>query len=317
MNLGGGSRRRFISSVALVVDYSHRWLPFVDYSHRWLPSTNLGGSPRRTTIVRNTFVVSEGMKKEPKDLREILSFFTRKNFNGTDRGETITNNGSEERRRCFAHDLFMYKLACSRSEVCDGCVNICQILFPLLNALHLLSDKHLLFDLLFHLNTLIPLVLLFLSSFTHSDMDYPYTSGSNFVDLLQSQQNVFGSSNLGVKSPVFGTQQSLDRNLGVESLVERRERRKWTPSDDILLISSWLNTSKDPVVGNEQRSGAFWSRVAAYFAASQKGGGCERRDPMHCKQRWQKINDSVCKFCGSYEAATREKTSGQNETDVG
>ena len=197
------------------------------------------------------------------------------------------------------------------------CLDICQILFPLLNALHLLSDKHLLFDLLFHLNTLIPLVLLFLSSFTHSDMDYPYTSGSNFVDLLQSQQNVFGSSNLGVKSPVFGTQQSLDRNLGVESLVERRERRKWTPSDDILLISSWLNTSKDPVVGNEQRSGAFWSRVAAYFAASQKGGGCERRDPMHCKQRWQKINDSVCKFCGSYEAATREKTSGQNETDVG
>ncbi|KAH0890366.1 hypothetical protein HID58_052795 [Brassica napus] len=120
MNLGGGSRRRFISSVALVVDYSHRWLPFVDYSHRWLPSTNLGGSPRRTTIVRNTFVVSEGMKKEPKDLREILSFFTRKNFNGTDRGETITNNGSEERRRCFAHDLFMYKLVCSRSEFDKG-----------------------------------------------------------------------------------------------------------------------------------------------------------------------------------------------------
>ncbi|XP_013623974.1 PREDICTED: glutathione S-transferase T2-like [Brassica oleracea var. oleracea] len=28
------------------------------------------------------------------------------------------------------------------------------------------------------------------------------------------------------------------------------------------------------------------------------------------------INDLVSKFCGSYEAATREKTSGQNETDV-
>ena len=37
---------------------------------------------------------------------------------------------------------------------------------------------------------------------------------------------------------------------------------------------------------------------------------------MHCKQQWHKINDSVCKFCGWYEAATREKTSGQNETDV-
>lgn len=42
-------------------------------------------------IVRKTFVVSEGIKKEPKQVAgEILSFFTRKNFNITDRGETIT-----------------------------------------------------------------------------------------------------------------------------------------------------------------------------------------------------------------------------------
>nr|VDD32764.1 unnamed protein product [Brassica oleracea] len=70
------------------------------------------------------------------------------------------------------------------------------------------------------------------------------------------------------------------------------------------------------MVKHEQRSGAFWKRIAAYFAASQKVAGWERRETMHCKQRWQKINDLVCKFCGSYEAATREKTSGQNETDV-
>ena len=173
--------------------------------------------------------------------------------------------------------------------------------------------KHLLSDLLFHLNTFLPLVLLFLSSFTHSDMDYnPYTSGSNFVDLLQSQQSDFGSSEV----PVFGTQYTLDCNLGAESLLERKERRKWTPTYDIVLISSWLNTSKDPIVGNKQRSGAFWKRIAAYMEASQKVTGCERREPMHCKQQGQKINNLVCKFCGSYEAATREKTSRQNETDV-
>ena len=28
------------------------------------------------------------------------------------------------------------------------------------------------------------------------------------------------------------------------------------------------------------------------------------------------MNDLVCKFCGSYEAATRQKTSGQSESDV-
>ncbi|XP_013721277.1 glutathione S-transferase T3 [Brassica napus] len=143
-------------------------------------------------------------------------------------------------------------------------------------------------------------------------MDYnPYTSGYNFSDLLQSQQTGFGSSEV----PGFGTQQNPDCNLGTESLVERRERKKWTISDDILFITSWLNTRKDPVMGNEQRSGAFWNRIAAYFEASQSAE-CERREPMHCKHRWQKINEAVCKFSGSYEAATREKTSGQNETDV-
>ncbi|KAF8062863.1 hypothetical protein N665_1190s0001 [Sinapis alba] len=102
---------------------------------------------------------------------------------------------------------------------------------------------------------------------------------------------------------------------GGETGTQRRERRKWTHADDVLLISSWLNTSKDPVVSNEQRSGTFWSRVSAYFAASRQDGGCER-EALHCKQRWHKINDLVCKFCGAYEAASREKTSGQNENDV-
>lgn len=45
---------------------------------------------------------------------------------------------------------------------------------------------------------------------------------------------------------------------------------KWTPTDDVVLISPWLNTSKDHVVGNEQSSGAFWKRIAAYFAAILK-----------------------------------------------
>ncbi|WZZ33760.1 hypothetical protein YC2023_017161 [Brassica napus] len=132
----GGSCRRFFSSVALLADA------------RWLPSTNLGGYCRRIKsvalpddekrrllliaierlrllfqIVRKTFVVSEGIKKEPKQVPgDILSFFTRKNFNGTDRGETITNNGFEERTSCSAHVLYMYKLLCSCSEVSDGCV---------------------------------------------------------------------------------------------------------------------------------------------------------------------------------------------------
>lgn len=132
-----------------------------------------------------------------------------------------------------------------------------------------------------------------------SEMDYnPYPQASNLVG-----QNIsFGSSQ--VRTPVS------------DDVGERLSRRKWTPSDDILLISAWLNTSKDPIVGNEQRSDAFWSRIAAYYAASQKVPGCEERKSGHCKQRWHRINDQVCKFSGAYASATREKSSGCNENDV-
>ncbi|XP_013633380.1 PREDICTED: glutathione S-transferase T3-like [Brassica oleracea var. oleracea] len=142
---------------------------------------------------------------------------------------------------------------------------------------------------------------------------YPYNNqNTNFVDLLNSQQDIvfgFGQDNAEVSSsqvPIFGE----------NSTAERKERRTWSPTDDIVLISSWLNTSKDPIVGNEQKSGTFWTRASAYFSASPKLAGREQRDSNHCKQRWHKINDLVGKFCGAYEAATREKSSGQNETDV-
>ncbi|KAF3541154.1 hypothetical protein F2Q69_00019316 [Brassica cretica] len=50
--------------------------------------------------------------------------------------------------------------------------------------------------------------------------------------------------------------------------------------------------------------------------ASPKIGASERRESSHCKQRWHKINDQVGKFCGAFEAASRERTSGQNDNDV-
>ncbi|XP_013617374.1 PREDICTED: glutathione S-transferase T3-like [Brassica oleracea var. oleracea] len=129
----------------------------------------------------------------------------------------------------------------------------------------------------------------------------PYRHSSNFFDLLTSQQSVFSL---------------VEETILEDTPAERKERRMWTPVEDMVLISSWLNTSKDPVVGNEQRSGTFWKRIAAYFAASPKVAATDLREYTHCKQRWHKIKDQVNKFCGAFEAASREKTSGQNENDV-
>ena len=69
-------------------------------------------------------------------------------------------------------------------------------------------------------------------------------------------------------------------------------------------------------MSNEQKADTFWSHIADYYAASPKVERGDKRGVLQCKQRWQKINDLVCKFCGSYAAATRQKTSGQSESDV-
>lgn len=83
-----------------------------------------------------------------------------------------------------------------------------------------------------------------------------------------------------------------------------------------MLISAWLNTSKDPVVENEQKAIAFWKRIAAYFGSSPQLAGYQKRDKTCCKSRWGNINEGVCKFVGCYDAATKQKSSGQSEDDV-
>ncbi|XP_056852312.1 glutathione S-transferase T3-like [Raphanus sativus] len=150
----------------------------------------------------------------------------------------------------------------------------------------------------------------------------PSTGASKFVDLLCSQQCVsFGnyedSVSLSSSQLPFVGSQGGEASSGFDgdTPAEPKGRQRWTASDDVVLISAWLNTSKDPVVNNEQRAGAFWRRVADYYAASQEATATQR-EPKNCKHRWHRINDEVSKFCGAYEAATREKTSGQNENDV-
>uniref|UniRef100_A0A0D3AZX0 No apical meristem-associated C-terminal domain-containing protein n=1 Tax=Brassica oleracea var. oleracea TaxID=109376 RepID=A0A0D3AZX0_BRAOL len=155
----------------------------------------------------------------------------------------------------------------------------------------------------------------------------PYTQHCSFQNLLNSQQPITQNPYQPVpREPtvevsasdafMFGSQWAEDGNEDAEILSDRKERRKWSPTEDGVLISAWLNTSKDPVVGNEQKAVAFWKRIAAYFAASPKLDGAQKREPTHYKARWIKINEGVCKFVGCYEAAMKQRSSGQNEDDV-
>ncbi|XP_013594932.1 glutathione S-transferase T3-like [Brassica napus] len=153
----------------------------------------------------------------------------------------------------------------------------------------------------------------------------PFSHPCSFQNLLNSQQPntsfSFVSREPSIElstsdASVFGTQSPEDANEDATFVSDRKERHKWSPVEDVVLISAWLNTSKDPVTGNEQKAIAFWKRIAAYFASSPKLAGLPKREPSHCKQKCGKINEGVCKFVGCYDAATKQKSSGQSEDDV-
>ncbi|XP_024014215.1 glutathione S-transferase T3-like [Eutrema salsugineum] len=70
------------------------------------------------------------------------------------------------------------------------------------------------------------------------------------------------------------------------------------------------------MVGNEQKFGAFWKRIQAYFNNSLQLIGPDAKEASQCKQRWGRLNEQVCKFVGCFEAAKNEQTRGRNKNDL-
>ncbi|CAI8609677.1 unnamed protein product [Vicia faba] len=67
----------------------------------------------------------------------------------------------------------------------------------------------------------------------------------------------------GCQLPSFSTQVGAEKEKRVE--VKKNSREQFTRDEDILLIQSWLNVSKDPIVGVDQKAESFWVRVAANY----------------------------------------------------
>ncbi|KAG7577749.1 Myb-like domain [Arabidopsis thaliana x Arabidopsis arenosa] len=139
---------------------------------------------------------------------------------------------------------------------------------------------------------------------------------SGFMNLLHSQQEVPGSSEVPLYSTQWSDEGSEDEAIATATPKVGVSRKKWKPKEDLVLISAWLNTSKDPIVGNDQKGGSFWKRIAAYVSNSPQLEGFPKRESAQCKQRWGKVNEIVNKFVGCYAAATNQKASGQSEDDV-
>ncbi|XP_013723560.2 glutathione S-transferase T3-like [Brassica napus] len=143
-----------------------------------------------------------------------------------------------------------------------------------------------------------------------------HSQSSGYMGLLQRQQSGALHQNSPYESfhseasdfPQFSSQQGEAPTPPSDTPVERGKRHIWSPADDELLISAWLNTSKDTIVSNYQKAGTFWERVGDYFlVALLSRDGRQSSEHLHYKQRWHKINEQTNKFCGAYAAAERHE----------
>jgi len=100
-------------------------------------------------------------------------------------------------------------------------------------------------------------------------------------------------------------------NLNVNTIKKSQRSKNLSPEEDCLLVSAWLNTSKDPITGVEQQTKQFWARVHAYFV--ENGGNLNNRSQISISSRWQEINREVGKFVGFVTQIENHQQSGMTK----
>ncbi|CAL5213560.1 unnamed protein product [Lathyrus oleraceus] len=108
------------------------------------------------------------------------------------------------------------------------------------------------------------------------------------------------------KTPQVCTQGSLENtNLGEEvasAPVVNTPKQRFQQKEGEILIQSWLNVSKDSIVGVDKNGDSFWKRIDEAFNKHRDINYKERKS-MTLKGRWHKINLFVQKFVGCYKQA--------------
>ncbi|XP_050253758.1 uncharacterized protein LOC126699825 [Quercus robur] len=86
----------------------------------------------------------------------------------------------------------------------------------------------------------------------------------------------------------------------------------FSAEEDKLLVAAWLNTSVDPVYGNEQHKTTFYGKVTKYFTDHKADS---TRSVASLTTRWGMINRETIKFCGSLAKIEAKNESGTTAHD--
>ena len=130
---------------------------------------------------------------------------------------------------------------------------------------------------------------------------------SSFTDVLWGNINredeLFGSSE---NSPMLVQDSPLNDEVAT-SKKKTTHGIGFNPEEDKLLVAAWLNTSVNPVHGNEQHKTTFYGKVAKYFKDHKIDS---TRSISSLTSRWGVINRETVKFCGFLAKIEAKNESG-------
>ncbi|KAK7822901.1 glutathione s-transferase t3 [Quercus suber] len=130
---------------------------------------------------------------------------------------------------------------------------------------------------------------------------------SSFTDVLRGNINgedeLFG---LSENSPLLVQDSPLDDEVATSKKKSARGVA-FNHEEDKLLVAAWLNTSVDPVHGNEQHKTTFYGKVAKYFKDHKTDS---TRSISSLTSRWGMINRETVKFCGALAKVEAKNESG-------
>ncbi|KAL6547359.1 hypothetical protein OROMI_023080 [Orobanche minor] len=138
----------------------------------------------------------------------------------------------------------------------------------------------------------------------YDEVDFQLEENSSFTSLLQQSALVPMETCSAIETPP---------NL-VESSSTEKRGKNFNMDEDKLLVSAWLNTSLDAVIGTNMKGGTFWKRVETYYMQEKKNEW-QPRTLSSLNHRWSAIQHAVNKFCGFLTQIEGRNQSGVTHED--
>lgn len=103
----------------------------------------------------------------------------------------------------------------------------------------------------------------------------------------------------------------VSNNKGKKKVAQRG--KSFTKEEDRAICSAFLHVSIDPIVGTNQSTTGYYTRMHRHFMENIGVGS--NRTKVSIENRWTTIQKAVNKFCGFFAAIERRNESGKNEQD--